>query len=240
MDSIKRICLWSGPRNISTALMYSFAERPDTTVFDEPLYAHYLSKTSAKEYHPGSEEILATMENDGNKVINHMLSNHDSPVLFFKHMTHHLIELPFDFLGNTINLILTRDPAFMLPSFRKQIKNPSMVDVGYQAHLDLVSYFKKQQIPFAVIDSKNILLNPEEHLTKLCNYIGIPFRQEMLRWKKGPRPEDGCWAPYWYHNVHQSTEFHKFTNEKPTMPESLKDLYIECNMIYETLLHSAL
>ncbi len=240
MDSVKRICLWSGPRNISTALMYSFAERPDTKVFDEPLYAHYLANTKAKDYHPGSQEILASMENDGVKVIHNMLTASDSSILFFKHMTHHLIKLPMGFLEKTINLILTRDPAFMLPSFKKQINNPSMVDVGYQAHLDLVAHFKKNNIPFAVIDSKNILLNPEEHLKKLCDFIGISFDKKMLSWSKGPRTEDGCWAPYWYHNVHNSTEFQKYNDEKPEMPESLKPLFLECDKIYQTLLQFAL
>jgi len=240
MGTIKRVCLWSGPRNISTALMYSFAQRSDTKVFDEPLYAHYLANTPAKEYHPGSETILETMENNGEKVIENMLSDVSAPVLLFKRMTHHLIDLPLDFLNETINLILTRDPAYMLPSFQKQIKNPSMVDVGYKAHFDLSMHFKKQNIPFAVIDSKNILFNPEGHLILVCNFIGIPFEQQMLSWPQGPRKEDGCWAPYWYENVHKSTSFNKYAPTKPEMPEFLKSLYIECNEIYQALLLSAL
>src|SRR5919109_1805534 len=99
---IVRICLWSGPRNLSTALMYSFAQRDDTVVYDEPLYAHYLSKTPARAYHPGAEEGIATMENDGQKVVDELiLGDHDTPVVFFKHMTHHLFELDRGFLDHT-------------------------------------------------------------------------------------------------------------------------------------------
>ena len=109
---VVRICLWSGPRNISTALMYSFAQRDDTVVYDEPLYAHYLSKTPAREYHPGAEEVIATMENDGEKVVHELiLGDQPKPVAFFKHMTHHLINLDLAFLSETVNVLLTRGCA---------------------------------------------------------------------------------------------------------------------------------
>ena len=121
LDAIKRICLWSGPRNISTALMYSFAQRSDTKVFDEPLYGYYLKNTNAKEYHPGAEEILTTMEMDGKKVVDTMLNENSKPVLFFKHMTHHLLDLDRSFMSETVNVILTRNPYDMLPSFAKMI-----------------------------------------------------------------------------------------------------------------------
>ena len=167
----KRICLWSGPRNISTTLLYSFAQRNDTAVYDEPLYAHYLSNTQAKDYHPGAKEILNTMENDGNKVIEMMLDNHDKPVVFFKHMTHHLLDLNRTFMEECINIILTRDPVEMLPSFNKVIQNPKIGDVGYALHTELVHYFEKKNIDFIVLDAKKVLLNPEKVLKKLCNRI---------------------------------------------------------------------
>ncbi|MEL6989394.1 MAG: sulfotransferase family protein, partial [Bacteroidota bacterium] len=136
--SCKRICLWSGPRNISTALMYSFAQRPDTKVIDEPLYAHYLSKTDAKDYHPGSEEVLAKMEHDGAKVIQEILGPQKQEVLFVKQMTHHLLDLNLDFLNEVVNVLLTRDPKDMLPSYAKQVKNPKLYDVGYALHIELI------------------------------------------------------------------------------------------------------
>ena len=109
-NNITRICLWSGPRNISTALMYSFAQRKDTLVFDEPLYAHYLNNTNANEYHPGAEDILSSMENDGEKVVEMMMGNYTKPVVFFKNMTHHLLNLDRTFMKNVVNVILTRNP----------------------------------------------------------------------------------------------------------------------------------
>ena len=142
----KRICLWSGPRNISTTLMYSFAQRSDTNVYDEPLYAHYLNNTQAKDYHPAAKEILSTMENDGNKVIEMILGNHEKPIAFFKHMTHHLLDLDHTFMKDCINIILTRDPIDMLPSFDKVIQNPSINDVGYALHTELVHYFEHKKI----------------------------------------------------------------------------------------------
>ena len=121
MDGSKRICLWSGPRNISTALMYSFAQRADTKVYDEPLYAHYLCQTNANEYHPGADDVMASLENDGEKVIEMMMGEHEKPIVFFKNMTHHILDLDKSFLKDTINVILTRDPVEMLPSFAEVI-----------------------------------------------------------------------------------------------------------------------
>ena len=137
-DNITRICLWSGPRNISTALMYSFAQRKDTTVFDEPLYAYYLSQTKARKYHPGAEDILSSMENNGEKVIETMMGYHPKPIVFFKNMTHHLLDLDRSFMKDVVHIILTRDPVEMLPSFAKVIADPNMEDVGDASHLDLL------------------------------------------------------------------------------------------------------
>jgi hypothetical protein len=240
MDSIKRICLWSGPRNISTALMYSFAQRNDTKVFDEPLYAHYLKQNSeAYAYHPGAEGILKTMENDGTKVVDAMLKNNEKPVLFFKHMTHHLLDLNRDFMQQTINIILTRDPQEMLPSFNKVIKNPSINDVGYALHIELLNYFKSHQIPFVVLDAKKVLLNPRKTLLKLCEFIKIPFDENMLSWKPQKRPEDGIWAKYWYNNVHRSRGFIEYKAKDNVFSDHLDALLKECLPFYkELILHS--
>ena len=193
IDKTKRICLWSGPRNISTALMYSFAQRADTQVFDEPLYGHYLNQTDAKKYHPGAKETMEDMECDGKKVIEIMLGKHDKPVVFFKHMTHHLHDVDLSFLEKTINIILTRNPVEMLPSFAKVIDQPSMADVGYARHIELLNYLREINHEPIVLDSKYILLNPKKTLTQLCNLLEIPFDKNMLEWKPGPRPEDGTW-----------------------------------------------
>jgi hypothetical protein len=237
MDNIKRICLWSGPRNISTALMYAFAQRVDTKVFDEPLYGYYLKQHPvAHSYHPGAEDILQTMETSGNKVIQMMLRNDEMPVLFFKHMTHHLLDLDCSFMKDTINIILTRDPKDMLPSFDKIIKVPSLDDVGYQLHIDLLNYFESQSIPFKVINSKQVLKNPEDTLRKLCEFADIPFEKSMLSWKPQKREEDGIWAKYWYHNVHKSSGFQKYEPKKEPFPEHLNPLLEECLPYYNKLM----
>lgn len=236
----KRICLWSGPRNISTALMYSFAQREDTTVVDEPLYAHYLAATDAKEYHPGAKEVLANQENDGQKVVDEViLGDYDTPIVFFKNMTHHLVNLDWRFLEQTTNVILTRPPKDMLPSYAKQVKNPTMRDVGYAKHLEVVKYLRSVGKNPVIVDSKNILQYPQSRLRELCGTLGIPFDEAMLNWPAGPRKEDGVWAKYWYHNVHRSTGFRAYKPKTEPFPEELEDLLEECQEAYEELLEYA-
>lgn len=239
-NTTKRICLWSGPRNISTAMMYSFAQRPDTKVVDEPLYAHYLASTNADEYHPGAEEVLENMENDGENVIKWMLDSHEKPVVFFKQMTHHLVNLDWSFLEHTVNIILTRDPKEMLPSYAKEVEHPTMRDVGYAKHLELFEYLQKTGQRPIVLISEKVLKNPRELLTKLCDEIDIPFDETMLSWKKGARPEDGSWAKYWYHSVHNSTGFKPYQPKTEPFPVHLKPLLEKCAPIYELLYECAL
>ena len=236
MSDIKRICLWSGPRNISTALMYSFAQRDDTAVYDEPLYAHYLSKTSAREYHPGAEEVIATMENDGEKVVRELiLGDQPKPVAFFKHMTHHLFDLDKGFLSETVNILLTRDPIDMLPSYAEWVERPTLDDVDYKFHTELLDYLRSIRQEPPVLDSKEVLLSPEKVLGELCERIGIPFQESMLSWEAGARPEDGSWAKYWYKAVHRSTGFGKYSPKSEPFPDALKPLLEECKPYYEQL-----
>jgi len=227
--------MWSGPRNISTTLMYSFAQRSDTKVYDEPLYAFYLKNSSAKEFHPGAEEIMGSQENSGKKVIQKMLENTSSTVQFYKQMTHHLLDLDLTFLKKTTNILLTRNPVEMLPSFVAVIKNPTLKDVGYSAHCDLVKYFIKNEIPFIVIDSTNVLLNPREQLIKLCKKLEVTFDEAMLSWEKGARAEDGVWAKYWYKSVHNSTGFKAYEPKHNPFPIELKPLLEECSPYYKQL-----
>ena len=227
--------MWSGPRNISTSLMYSFAQRSDTFVYDEPLYAFYLKNTNSLLLHPGEKEVLESQENEGEKVIQEMLQNKAGPVLFYKQMTHHLLNLDRSFLKQTLNILLTRNPLEMLPSFVAVIDNPELDDVGYKKHFDLVCYFEENNIPFIVLDSTQVLLNPEEQLKKLCNRLEIPFQKEMLSWEKGARKEDGIWAKYWYKSIHHSTGFMEYKPKKEPFPEKLKPLLNECLPYYNKL-----
>ena len=235
-DHITRIGLWSGPRNISTALMYSFAQRTDTRVYDEPLYGYYLKHSAADEYHPAAQQTMASQELDGQKVVEYMLSDESKPVLFFKNMTHHLLDLDISFMKSMVNVMLTRSPRDMIMSFAKVIPNPTMTDIGYAAHIELVNRLKEMGITPIILDSKEVLLNPEQRLKQLCKETGIPWNREMLQWKSGARPEDGVWAPHWYSNVHKSTGFGPYKENPDPFPQHLNDLLKESQELYEELI----
>jgi len=235
-SQITRICLWSGPRNISTALMYAFAQRSDTRVYDEPLYAHYLSQTDARDYHPGGEDVIDSMEKDGNKVVRDLILGSDAaPVLFFKHMSHHLVQLDWSFMSETVNVILTRDPVEMLPSYAKQVNQPTIRDVGYAQHVVLLDYLQSLGQNPPVLDARETLLNPRRVLAKLCERIDIPFEESMLSWPPGPRPEDGIWAEYWYDSVHRSTGFQPYAPKTTPFPQELRPLLSQCQPYFEQL-----
>ncbi len=216
--------------------MYSFAQRKDTKVFDEPLYAFYLSQTDAKQYHPDSDLIINSMENNGEKVIDLMTCDHKVSVVFFKNMTHHLLNLNKDFLSQGLNIILTRDPKEMLPSFHKVIPNPTLKDVGYQEHLDLIDQFEKRNVKYIVMDSKMILENPSSELKRLCHFADIPFTDEMLSWKSGARYEDGLWAKHWYKSIHLSTGFLEYRPKTENFPCELLPLLKECIPRYKRII----
>jgi hypothetical protein len=215
--------------------MYSFAQRRDTTVVDEPLYGHYLAKMPAFSYHPGAEEIVATMENDGKKVIDMMLGDFPTPIVFFKQMTHHLVHLDWSFMSQMVNIILTRDPIEMLLSYVKNVDTPTLADVGYAAHGRVLDYLQERGQVVTVLDSKQVLLNPRGVLQKLCEQIGIAFDEAMLTWEQGARPEDGVWAKYWYDNVHRSTSFAPYRPKNSPFPPHLEPLLAECQPYYERL-----
>lgn len=232
---IKRICLWSGPRNISTAIMYSFAQRKDTLVFDEPLYGYYLTQTNARTFHPGAEEIINQMETKGDDVIKMMMNEQRKPVLFFKHMTHHLINLDRSFLKDVTNIILTRNPKEMLPSFAKVIPNPSLKDVAYELNDNLYNKLTSKGVTPIILDATKLLNNPEKIIKQLCDAIGISFDINMLNWEAGARSEDGIWAKYWYDGIHQSKGFNKYTPKTSPFPEELRPLLNKCLPFYYNL-----
>jgi hypothetical protein len=241
MPSTVRIALWSGPRNISTALMYAFAQRADTTVVDEPLYAHYLASTDAHTYHPGAAEVLASQDRDWRKVVQQVwLGPYDTPMVFFKSMTHHLVNLEWDFLLTLSNVILTRDPRDMLPSYARQVSQPTLQDTGYAAHLRLLEYLEQHDQTPPILDAQMVLQQPRSVLRQLCEQLAIPFDEAMLQWDAGPRPEDGVWAKYWYASVHRSTGFQPYTPQTTPFPAHLQPLLEACQPLYARLLARAL
>jgi hypothetical protein len=221
--------------------MYAFAQRADTTVVDEPLYAHYLSTSPARLYHPGAEEVINSQENDWRNVVESVLFGpYDTPIVFFKSMTHHLASLEWDFLLELTNVLLTRDPQDMLPSYAQNVQQPTLQDTGYADHLRLLSYLQQHGRTPPILESKRLLQQPARMLSRLCGELGIPFDPAMLQWEAGPRPEDGVWAKYWYANVHRSTGFQPYVPKTAPFPVHLKPLLAECQPYYARLAKHAL
>ena len=232
--SVVRISVWSGPRNVSTALMYSFRQRSDTAVVDEPLYAHYLAATGVE--HPGREEVLAAQDTDGERVVRDVILGPSTrPVLFLKNMAHHLVGLDWAFLSELHNVILTRDPAEMLTSYIKQVPNPTLEGTGLPMQVRLLDAILDEGQDPLVLDSRLLLTDPRSVLSKLCDRIGIPFEEAMLTWPAGPKPEDGVWARFWYESVHRSTGFAPYRAKDEPVPERLIPLLTQAQPLYQRL-----
>ena len=237
---MKAICLWSGPRNVSTALMYSFAQRSDTRVVDEPLYGHFLRVTGT--IHPGRDEVLATVNCDGDAVMRDLLateSDAEKDVLFMKQMAHHLVDVKRDFMRQAHNIFLVRDPQQMLPSLTIQMPHAKLADAGLETQWRLYCELLDLDQRPAILDSRELLLDPAVVLEKLCAQLEIPYTDDMLSWPAGPRPEDGIWAPHWYHALHKSTGFSPYV-EKTDFPEELEPLLAECKPLYDKLYEHAI
>jgi len=239
VSEVKKIALWSGPRNISTALMYSFANRSDTAVVDEPLFGYFLEHTGV--WRPSREEVLATMDTDPQKIMDSLLNPPtDMPVYFMKHMANHLIDLNLDFLANFENVLLIRDPKDMLLSYSKNVKEPTLLDTAYKMQIDLLDFFTERGMPYVILNAKNVLLNPERQLKILSEKLNISFQDSMLEWEAGSRQEDGIWAKYWYDSVHKSTGFGAYREKDQELPLNLISLYDECMYYYAKLEQLAL
>lgn len=204
---VKKIMLWSSPRNISTALMYSFAQRSDTKVVDEPFYAYYLTHVNTKVDHPGKREIINSQSSNINEIVSKMEMFMEKDVLFIKNMTHHLAKTNVNFSRNWFHIILTRSPQSSYISFKKVISNPTVLDLGYKEQYAIALKFKKKNIPFYILSSEELLNSPKKELENLCDYLKINFDNNMLSWDRGGIKEDGIWAKYWYENVHKSQGF---------------------------------
>lgn len=238
-DDVLRICLWSGPRNVSTAVMYAFRERSDTSVVDEPLYAHYLATTGVE--HPAVQDVIAAQDTDGDSVVeNVILGPSPTPVRFFKNMAHHLGGIDRRFLDRVRNVILTRDPAEMLPSLVNQVRSPTLDGTSLPQQVALLDDMLERSETPIVLESSALLDDPEGVLRQTCELLGIPWDPAMLSWPQGPKPEDGVWAPHWYDSVHRSTGFDRARQSKRDFPARLKPLLAECAPLYARLAAHAL
>jgi hypothetical protein len=220
--------------------MYSFAQRSDTLVVDEPLYGHFLHVTGT--IHPGRDEVLAAVNCDGDAVMRDLLSVEADPekdVLFMKQMAHHLVDIDRAFMQRTLNIFLIRDPQQMLPSLTIQMPHAQLADTGLETQWHLYCELLELGQQPAILDSRELLLEPGVVLEKLCGHLEIPYTEKMLNWPAGPRPEDGIWAPHWYHALHKSTGFSPYV-EKTEFPEELEPLLAECKPWYDHLYEHAI
>lgn len=238
-----RIAMWSGPRNISTAMMRAFENRPDAAVWDEPFYAYYLRHTGI--VHPMNAEVIAAGISDSWQRVVRACTEEplppnrhgEAPTVFYqKHMTHHMTpEIGLDWLGGVSNVFLIRRPEAVLASYHDRRADPEMSDIGFdrQAEIfDRVVELTGSTPP--VIDSDDVLADPRRMLSELCASLGIAFDEAMLSWPSGGRDSDGAWAPHWYGSVEKSTGFAKQREPRP-LPDHLRPLAEKCLPYYERL-----
>lgn len=236
-----RLNVWSSPRNVSTAFMYSFGERPDVQAFDEPLYAHYLLRTKSEANHPARELIIEKQLNDGKDVVDQViLGKAEKNILFFKQMTHHLVEMDWSFMTKTRNILLIRNPREIIASYSKVIPNPTIDDIGVALQQKLFRFLKDSDALTAVVDARDLLSNPGAMLEKICALCQIPYLPDMLHWPSGPKSYDGIWAPHWYSEVHQSTGFKPFVEKQTILPDHLEPLAEACAPYYAALIENTL
>jgi len=229
--------MWSGPRNISTAMMRAFGNRSDCYVCDEPLYAYYLIQTG--QPHPGREQTIAHHPNRWQSAVDWLTGEIPTgkSIWYQKHMAHHLLpEIDRGWLDVMNNCFLIRDPLEMLTSLIEFLPRPTVMDTGLPQQLEIFQQVRRRtgNIP-PIIDGRDVLNDPRGMLTKLCSAIGVPFDEAMLRWPPGRRETDGAWAPYWYQKVEQTTCFGVYRPKPTKLPTGLEPLYRECLKMYREL-----
>lgn len=232
-----RIAAWSGPRNISTAMMRAWGNRPDTFVCDEPLYAHYLRVTGLP--HPGAAEVIAHHESDWRKVVSWLTEAvpEGKAVFYQKHMTHHLLpEIDRSWLARVTNCFLIRHPQEVITSYIAKNNDPSVEDVGFVQQAEIFDWVRAASgATPAVLDARDVQENPRRMLGLWCESLGIEFTENMLVWPPGLRPTDGIWARHWYKEVETSTSFRPHRPKAAPVPERLSGVYARCLDCYERL-----
>jgi hypothetical protein len=232
-----RIAMWSGPRNISTAMMRAWGNRPDTFVIDEPFYAFYLNATGKK--HPGADEVIATGETDWRKVVAQLTIPlpYGKRIFFQKQMTHHLLpEVDREWLGAVRNCFLIRDPREVIASYVKKREDPALEDLGFVQQGEIFDWVcaRTDAMP-PVIDARDVLENPKRTLGLLCDAVGAEFSESMLSWPPGLRGTDGIWAKYWSDDVARSTSLVPYRPRRDEVPKHLVEIHKRCRECYDRL-----
>jgi hypothetical protein len=232
-----RVAMWSGPRNISTAMMRAWGNRPDTYVIDEPFYAFYLNATGKK--HPGADEVIATGETDWRKVVAQLTNPvpNGKRIFFQKQMTHHfLLEVDREWLASVTNCFLIRDPREVIASYVKKREDPALEDLGFVQQAEIFDFVcaRSDTLP-PVIDARDVLENPKKTLGLLCDAVDVEFSESMLSWPPGLRETDGIWAKYWYDEAAGSTSFKPYRPRRDEVPKHLFEIHKRCRECYDRL-----
>jgi hypothetical protein len=232
-----RIAMWSGPRNISTAMMRAWGNRDDTVIIDEPFYACYLKVTGIE--HPGANEVIGTGETQWRKVVTHLTGRvpNGKQIFFQKHMTHHLLpEIDREWLGAVTNCFLIRDPREVINSYIKKREDPALEDLGFVQQAEIFDFVRARTnaVP-PLVDARDVLQNPERTLRLLCQAVGTEFNESMLSWPRGLRDTDGIWAKHWYGEVAKTTSFQSYHPTDSEVPERFRDIYEHCRQCYKRL-----
>ena len=229
------IFMWSGPRNLSTALMRSFENREDTKVWDEPLYAYYLNET--KKDHPMFKEIIETYEININKLTKKIVStNKDEKITYQKHMSHHILsQTPINWITKGTNVFLIRDPRDVILSYIQKNTLNNSDDIGFPMQRKLFNLIKDRGENPIVVNADDLSTSPRDVLIELCSKLKIKFSEKMLTWNKGKRDSDGIWEKVWYKNVQSSTNFEKLKKNDQVIPKVHENIYKECLDVYNEL-----
>ncbi|QWZ09403.1 HAD family hydrolase [Nocardioides panacis] len=236
MSHVTRVAMWSGPRNVSTAMMRSWENRGDTVVVDEPFYAAYLLRTGID--HPGRETVIASQPTDPTEVVAalHAPLPDGVGVHYSKQMTHHLADdMDLSWTRDFRNVLLIRDPAEVVASYVRSRESCEPEDIGLLQQVRLLDALRSGDGTPPVIDAGDFLRDPEAHLRWLCDWLGIGFTPRMLAWPAGPRSSDGVWAPYWYDAVWRSTGFEPWRPREVALGRHDADVAEACRPAYERL-----
>jgi hypothetical protein len=232
-----RIAMWSGPRNISTAMMRAWENRADTAVIDEPFYAYYLLKTGT--HHPGREEVMASQPTEWRTVVQMLIGliPGGKAIWYQKHMTQHILpKMPLDWLDGLVNCFLIRAPEDVVASFTVFRPDAELWELGFQQQARIYAHVsERSDTPPLVLDAADILKDPAGMLRALCTRLGVAFSERMLHWPKGSRSSDGVWAKHWYQAVEQSTGFEPYKPRSVTLTAFQSHLADQCRPFYARL-----